>query len=87
MKYGKKLPQIYDTSGREDGYYITGTSYYGTGKTRFPLSLYGDVQLPPGAQLHITIKRPVFQENPGKIWRIIVLCLEDEENHNFFNNS
>ena len=30
------------------------------------------------SQVHITIKRPVFQENPGEIWRIIVLCLEDE---------
>ena len=78
MKYGKRLPQIYDTSVREDEHFITGTAYYGTGKSRFPLSLYGIVQLPPGAQLHITIKRPVFQENPGKIWRIIVLCLEDE---------
>ena len=87
MKYGKTLPQIYDSSVRESGYFTTVTAHYSTAKSRFPLSLYGVVQLPPGAQLHITIKRPVFQENLGKIWRIIVLCLEDEENHNFFNNS
>ena len=74
LKYGKKIPQIYIISGIENGYFIAGMSYYATVKSRVSLSLDVVVQLQNYSQMHITIKRPIFHENPGKICRIIVLC-------------
>ena len=52
VKYGKVLPQIYDTNGTENGYYIAETSYCGSAESRVTVSFYSVVQQLPAARYH-----------------------------------
>ena len=52
VKYGKEFPQIYVTKGRENGYCLARTSYYGSAVNRVTVSFYGVVPQLPAARYH-----------------------------------
>ena len=52
VKYGKGFPQIHVTKGRENGYCLARTSYYGSAVNRVTVSLYGIVLQLPAARYY-----------------------------------